>query len=257
MMPRVGAKPPMSAKNLDPALSAAFLEAISASMMSRSSSGSVPSTASSIPLRIKGSSTDLAISSRASRPSRRARSAKDTRVATVSSAECFLPIRAVLRAASAPVASFIRPQAMATPNVPTKTSTMAGGRRMAAGLPPSMIIEPKTAPKARAMPTRVPGSMASALVRDVDEPQGRDRRARGLGLELVRQLGAAGEDAGAEVADALHHLGEALGHDVLRGVDQRQHRVGVGVDAFHQVAVQRELLAVESGEDDHRSVLGE
>src|SRR5438067_215862 len=265
MMPRVGANPPMSPKNLAPALSAAFLGAISASMKSRSSSGSVPSTASSIPLRMKGSSTDLAISSSASKPSRRARSAKETSVVTVSSAECFVPMRAVLRAVKAPVASFRRPQAMATPNVPRNTRTMAGGRRMAAGLPPSMTMEPKTAAKARPIPTRVPGSMSALVpVGDVDEPQGNGRRGgpqrRGVGgarRQLVLELGAAGEDAGPEVADALDDLGEALGHDVLRGVDERQDRVGVGVDALHQVAVDGELLAVQSGEDDHRSVLGE
>jgi len=35
-----------------------------------------------------------------------------------------------------------------------------------------------------------------------------------------------------------------------------QHRVGVGVDALHQIAVDGELLAVQSGQNDHRSVLG-
>jgi hypothetical protein len=73
---------------------------------------------------------------------------------------------------------------------------------------------------------------------------------------VVLQLGAADEDAGPEVPDALDHFGQALGHDVLGGVDERQHRVRVGVDALHEVAVDGELLAVQSGQDDHRSVLG-
>src|ERR1051325_4486999 len=223
-------------------------------MMSRSSSVAVPSTASSIPLRMKGSSTDLAISSSASRPSRRARSAKDTRVATVVSAAGFLPVRAVLREARAPVASFMRPQAMATPKVPTNTRNRAGGRRIDAGLPPSMIMEPKTAPKARPIPMRVPGC-TSTLFR-VDEPHGGARRGGRLNQLPVLQLGTADEDAGPEVPDALDHLGQALGHDVLRSVDEREHRVGVGVDALHQVAVDGELLAVQTGQDDHLSVLG-
>jgi hypothetical protein len=129
-------------------------------------------------------------------------------------------------------------------------------------LPPSMIMEPKTAAKARPIPMRVPGSM-SALVLVVDDAErdgGRDGAKRTGGSardrKPVLQFGAADEDAGPEVSDAYHDLGEALGHDVLRGVDERQHRVGVGVDALHQIAVHRELLAVQTGEDDHRSVLG-
>src|SRR5690349_23984713 len=44
-------------------------------------------------------------------------------------------------------------------------------------LPISMIMEPKTAPKARPIPIRVPGSM-SALVRVVHEPQRRSGAGR-------------------------------------------------------------------------------
>ena len=73
----------MSPKNLTPTLSSARLAAMRASRMSSICSGSVPSTVSSIPWRSNGSSTSLIISSRASSPWRRARSAMATMVSMV------------------------------------------------------------------------------------------------------------------------------------------------------------------------------
>ena len=59
-----------------------------------------------------------------------------------------------------PMLSLSMPPATPAPMVPTKTRSSGAGRKRAAGLPPSMIIEPKIAPKARTIPTKVAGSIS-------------------------------------------------------------------------------------------------
>ena len=58
--------------------------------------------------------------------------------------------------------SRLRPHAMATPKVPKNTRIIGGMRNIAAGSPPSRIIEMITAANARTMPARVKGSMTSS-----------------------------------------------------------------------------------------------
>ena len=99
---------------------------------------SVPSTASSIPLRMKGSSTVLAIL-QGEEAFPRARSGEgDERGDRSVGGSCFLHISAVLRGREGP-GGVLEGAAghAATPNVPRKTSSRAGGRRMEAGFPPS------------------------------------------------------------------------------------------------------------------------
>src|SRR2546427_1468001 len=112
---------------------------------------------------------------------------------------------------------------MVAPSVPRITRIMAGGAIRAAGLPPSMIIEPKTAPRARPMPATVARSMArSALGRDDVEVGGR-RLARpggrcGPGGRRVEE----DEDRGPEPAHPVDHLGRALADEVALAVDEGQ-----------------------------------
>src|SRR6478672_6911315 len=246
MMPRVGAYPPMSPKNLMPTLSAAFFEAISASRMSAISSASVPSTVSSMPLRSNGSSTSRTMSSRASRPSRRARSAIATMTATMSWPSGTLPSTAFFSAAKTVPRSRMRPPAMAAPKVPTKTSSRAGSMSSAPGLPPSRIIESRTAPKIAPIPPRVPSSMSALQVLD--------------GAQVARTWVLGGEPAGdgqdgrAEVTDLVDDLLDRLGHDVLGAGDQRDDGVGGRLDALDEVRVQREGAPVAPGHHDHGRV---
>src|SRR5579862_848013 len=246
MMPRVGAKPPMFSKSLAPAFCSARMAVTSFSRISRSSSGSVPSTASSMPLRRKGSSTVLVISSRASRPSRRARSANSTIWAMVSSGGSGLDIRACFIEAPMAVKSFISPDAIATPMVPPMTSIIAGGEMMAAGLPPSITIEPKMHTRAMPMPAMVPGSTSGLQVLVVQQAQD-DGLLRLVELDPLGE----GDDRRPGLPDLVHQLVEALGDDVLGPVDEGDHRVRRRLRTFDQVGVEGERRTVESGEENH------
>src|SRR2546426_7573121 len=108
---------------------------------------------------------------------------------------------------------------MVAPSVPRITRIMAGGAIRAAGFPPSMIIEPKTAPRARPMPTTVARSMTcSALGRDDVEVGGRrvpgSRSGGGRGRRRVEQH----QDRRPEPAHPLDHLRRALTDDVALAV---------------------------------------
>src|SRR5579871_2536435 len=179
---------------------------MSFSRISRSSSGAVPSTASSMPFLRNGFSTFLVTSSRARRPSRRARSANSTIVAMVASGASGLALSALEIMAPAPVASFMSPEAMAAPKVPPNTSSMAAGTIREPGWPPSMIIDPKMQNRAMPIPAMVPLSISGLGVFVADQAQ--DDRV--LGLVELDHLGQR-DDRGAGLLDALHHLVEAFG----------------------------------------------
>ena len=121
MMPMVGAKPAMSAKNLAPALWRDFMASRSCSRMSLISSGSEPSTAISMPLRRKVSSIWRASSSRARSPCRRAFSAKETTTATASSGAVTLAVRADFRILGRFLASLMSMPATAAPDGPAES----------------------------------------------------------------------------------------------------------------------------------------
>src|SRR3954466_14147851 len=143
---------------------------------------------------------------------------------------------------------------MTAPMVPTKMSSSAGGAMIAAGLPPSMIIEPMMAPNATTRPMIVAGSISSALpaTKRHDLAAGGGVQAcrtddvvhclhavcgRTSGVGGLRQLQGLRGDRGAPLAGAGHELAEALGDDELVPVHHRDDGVGRGLGTLDQVRV--------------------
>src|SRR3954452_7488417 len=96
MMPIVGEKPPAFSNGITAAWWRPIMPSISFSRISRTSSGSVPSTTSCRPLRVKSSSSWATSSSSARRPSRRARSAKPTSSSSCAFMSGLSPLMAFL-----------------------------------------------------------------------------------------------------------------------------------------------------------------
>src|SRR5262245_60064737 len=68
---------------------------------------------------------------------------------------------------------------------------------------------------------------------------------------VAPQQARAREDARAEVGHALDQLLDALAHDQALAVQEAHGRVGTGLDLDDQIAVERELAAVEARDEDH------
>src|SRR3712207_5395514 len=242
--------------NLAATLSSAFLAAISLSRTARSSSGSVPSMPICRPRLRKGSSMALTCASSASRPSLRAFSARLTRVWICSVAGGTVAgSTAILNQAGSFLRSSIVWLDIAAPKVATMTSTIAGRKSSDIGSDPSRTMKTRRATSETTNPIRVAGSTGSALLagREGDDGGARvgllgtGRRAVGAAVHLV----GGGQDAGAVLADLHEDLLHALRDDVLGAVDQEHHGVGVALDPFDEVGVEREPLTVQTGHADH------
>ena len=155
----------MSLKNFAQCLSAARLASTSASRISRSSSGSVPSTARLTPRLRKSSSTSTSASSRVSRPSRRALSASLTTTGTSSPGGDGFQVKARTSALTAALVSAIVPPATAAPMVPPNTSSIAGRISSEAGLPPSRTFAAMMMPRPPPTPIRVALSIRRSSAR--------------------------------------------------------------------------------------------
>src|SRR5581483_3845924 len=123
----------------------------------------------------------------------------------------------------------------------------AGMPISAPGCAPSMIPPTRTRRMPPTTPTRVSGSTSVLRVeRRHNAQRWHGRRGRLGGLDES-------DDRRAVVAHAGHDLGHALLDDVLRAVDERDHRVGGPLDTFDEVAIERERRPVQPRQRDHRS----
>src|SRR5439155_26331442 len=135
---------------------------------------------------------------------------------------------------------FMRPDAMATPKVPPNTSSIGPGAMIAAGLPPSMIIDAKMAMNPKVMPAKVPGSISVPSVGVGHHAQG--GYVGGGELELLGER----DHRGAELPHLVDDVLDAVFEDVLGPVDECQHRVGRGFRPLDEVAVQRHRVPVQA-----------
>src|SRR4051794_10032462 len=159
MMPMVGAKPPALSNGSTLWRWRAVMPSISASRISRTRSGSVPSTTSCSPFLRYSSSMPSISSSRASRPSRRARSAKRTSSTTLPPRSASSPARTFLYSAGIFFMASMPHEAMQTPPVPAKMISSADGWMKAVGMVPS-ITAPARRPK---MASPIPMAVAAFM----------------------------------------------------------------------------------------------
>src|SRR6185437_7871841 len=140
------------------------------------------------------------------------------------------------------------------PMVPPKTMSMADGASSAAGLPPSINIETRSAPKPTPRPMSVERSILALVLRFRHRPV----------VSLAHRIPALhGQDATRPalrdlvvvIRDALHHVGGALAHQQFLMVDQRHHRVWCGLDEFNEFDVDVKVCAVEACQFDHCGIL--
>src|SRR5690349_18689263 len=196
--------------------------------MSRSSSGSVPSMAMVTPLTRNGSLIEGSDSSKESRPSRRARSARLTTSGIIAPAGSTLPPNAIFSELGMALASSMVPPAMLTSIVVPNTRSSGGMRMRLIGLPPSITLAAMTTVNPPMIPIAGAGSISDLPVRDAVRRQGRDRgqmaRRGWFGLHgsvrdlLVGQVRADGDDRAAVLADGVDDLLERLLDDVLLAV---------------------------------------
>ena len=271
----------MSAKYLACIRSIVRLVAILSSRIVRRSSGSVPSIAACSPPRRNGSSIVRVASSSASRPSRRARSARPTTVSTV--ADGVGPLAAqggrdrlergqdvldrVPGDADADRADPDQQQragdhdrdrvAALEEHGPEDGDegdadadegcgihhTLRGRMGTAGASGASVAVGGACAVESR----RSLGWSSSSVV--VVVGQVRHQLDAGLRLDLL----GARQDRRAVLVDAADDLGHRLGDDVLGAVDQRQDRVRGTVDALDEVGVDPELSAAEARDNNHGS----
>ncbi len=160
MIPIVGAKPPAFSNGIAPSWWRARMPSISASRTSATSSGSEPSTTSCIPLRVKSSSMSLVWESSASRPSRRACSAKPTSRWTRPVTSSSGGLNASLYSVGMRLQSSMPTDASVAPRVPPSTIRNAGMSMNEAGEVPLMIPPTRMPKPATTIPMTVAAFMS-------------------------------------------------------------------------------------------------
>src|SRR5579875_3745923 len=275
MIPIVGAKPPAFSNGIAPSWWRAIMPSISASRMSRTSSGSEPSTTSWSPLRVKSSSISEALESSANSPSRRACSAKPTSCCTRALRSISGGPNTSLYSVGMRFIAGIPQLASVAPPVPQMMIKSAGMSMKAAGLVPPIIADMSIPPAARPMPMADAGFISSptstaariSSSRLLGLADGVDRKRGGAGLaqrhhaaqrapllaELVAAQQRLGEDPRPVVGDLLGDALGRLGDDDLLPVDDRQHRVRRRLDGDDHVRVDLEgvHLVAQAVRGDH------
>ncbi len=154
IMPKAGAKVPPAARTLAPSAWRLSICSRSVSRIFSSSWGSVPSTARRRPLRRKASGSFSESSSRASMPSRRARSAYLTSLPITTSGSSTEKRKAFLRTPATPMTRCRGKFTSMAPRVPPSTTATEGMSMKPLRSPPSRMDQ-TIRPNAKTRPTTV------------------------------------------------------------------------------------------------------